>query len=121
MAKHLKIICKRPGTDTGLKLYDNIECRQDATIIVRLGTAHWSLNQYLFRFDHVKDPRCECGEEVVETVKHYLLFCSKFDQQRDKLRRKVGVGDMTMEKLLGKTRNLKHTVQYVKETKRFGF
>ena len=66
-------------------------------------------------------PRCDCGNGAEETVRHYLLHCLQYDRQRAKLRRKVGVGGMQVEKLLGYGEMVKHTMEYVIETRRFDF
>jgi len=43
---------------------------------------------------------CECGDSD-ETVTHYLLWCTKFNREREKLRKEVGISGMKVEKLLG--------------------
>jgi hypothetical protein len=35
----------------------------------------------------------------METVKHFLLVCRKYKRERDRLKKKVGVGGMRVEKL----------------------
>ena len=56
-----------------------------------------------------------------ETVKHFLLICSKYEKERDKLRREVGAQGMRDEKLLGDVKKVKHTLQFIKDTGRFDF
>src|SRR6266496_6520521 len=79
---------------------------------------HCSLNKYLHRFHITDDSTCECGEGE-ETVEHYLLRCEKYDRQRDRLRRKVGIEGMRTEKLLGDLKLIQHTIKYIEETERF--
>jgi len=50
---------------------------------------------------------CECDSEVIETVDHYLINCPKYDRQRHKLIKNVGIGGMWVEKLLGDTSRVK--------------
>jgi hypothetical protein len=64
----------------------------------------------------VKSPYCECGQGK-ETVEHYLLKCRKYKEQRKKLRKEVGPGRMSVEKLLGYPKLIKHTLEYVHATK----
>jgi hypothetical protein len=57
------------------------------------------LNGYLKRFNIKNNATClGCGE-AKEAVRHYLLVCPKYEDQRDKMRKAVGVGGMKMEKL----------------------
>src|SRR5579859_243266 len=74
--------------------------RNDVAQTARLHTGHCSLNQYLYRFGIEESPTCECDSEVNETVDHYLTNCLKYDCQRHKLIKNVGVGGMWVEKLL---------------------
>jgi hypothetical protein len=64
---------------------------------------------------------CECNSEATEMVDHYLINCSKYDRQRHKLIKNVGIGGMWVEKLLGDTSRIKHRLEYIKDTKRFNF
>ena len=63
-------------------------------------------------------PECECGGEK-ETVEHFLLNCELYDEERDALRRKVGVQGMKCSTLLGDNKMVKYTVEYIKKTGRF--
>ncbi len=119
-ARKLRNIHKRPHIATGTKLYQSIKNRKHIAWIARLRTGHCSLNKYLHRFHITDDSTCECGEGE-ETVEHYLLRCEKYDRQRDRLRRKVGIEGMRTEKLLGDLKLIQHTIKYIKETERFNF
>ena len=57
----------------------------------------------------------------IENVEHYLLNCPTYDEQRAKLTKKVGLGGMWIEKLLGYPEFIKHTLKYVEETRRMPF
>jgi hypothetical protein len=85
---------------------------------MRIG--HASLNQYLYRFNIVTEPQCQCGQ-AKETVAHYLLRCSEYDEQREALRKRVGVDGMKVEKLLGDPKKIKAVMEYVEKTERFEF
>jgi hypothetical protein len=88
--------------------------------ISRLRTGHCSLNKYLHRFNIVNEPTCECAEGH-ETVKHYLLECRIYEQERDRLRRRVGWGSMRMENLLGDIECVPETIKFIEETRKFLF
>jgi hypothetical protein len=64
---------------------------------------------------------CECGSGAIENVEHFLLHCPRYDRQRAKLVKNVGVDGMWMEKLLGRPRMIGHTLKYVDETGRLSF
>jgi hypothetical protein len=49
------------------------------------------------------------------------MMCQKYERLRDRLRKKVGIGGMKMEKLLGGHRRVKHTAEFIESTERFEF
>jgi hypothetical protein len=120
-AKLLHKITTKRNVHQSDKIYKSIARRNDVAQIARLRTGHCSLNQYLHRFGIEESPTCECNSEVIETVDHYLINCPKYDRQRHKLIKNVGIGGMWVEKLLGNTSSVKHTLEYIKDTKRFNF
>jgi hypothetical protein len=75
----------------------------------------------LHRSGHVDSPLCDCGNGASETVRHFLLLCRRYDEQRAHLTRRVGVGGMEVEKLLGYREMVGYTIDYVLETGRFDF
>ena len=116
-AKRLWAMSQYPGTTTGPKLYGELQ-RKHVVWITRLRTGHCHLNEYLHHFTIIKTPKCECGAEK-ETVDHYLLNCKLYDEERDEMRRKVGVQGMWSSMLLGNTQLIKKTVDYIEKTDRF--
>ena len=110
-------ISKQPSTHIYNQLGNR---RRHIAWIARLRTGHCSLNQYLERFNIIDDSKCECGQGK-ETVKHFLLTCSKYEKERDKLRREVGAQGMREEKLLGDVKKVKHTIQFIEDVGRFDF
>jgi ribonuclease HI len=112
----LRHITQRPGTKSGTKLYSAISNRAVVAALTRLRTGHCRLNHYLYRFKLADTPFCECGHGK-ETVEHYLLECKLYAEQRKELRKKVGVGRMRIEKLLGQPKLIKHTVEFLASTK----
>jgi hypothetical protein len=84
-------------------------------MLVRLRTGHCGLNRYLYRFKLARTPYCSCGY-ANETVEHYILECRLYHKQRKELRKKIGSGRMTVDKLLGIPRLIKHTMEYIEAT-----
>ena len=111
-----RIISK--GARAGPKLYKHIVGRYTATTIAQLRTGHCRLNKYLHPFKLKSSPYCECGYGQ-ETVEHYLMECPRFVKERKELRVKVRSKGMSIERLLGDTKFIKHTMEYVKATGRF--
>jgi len=120
-AKQLRRITSKRHTQKGIKLYKAINVRHDVAQLARFHTRHCSLNQYLFCFGHADSPYCNCDNQTVETAQHYLLPCPRYEIQCTRLIRKVGIGGMWIEKLLGYPELIEHTLEYVKKTKRFKF
>ena len=58
--------------------------RKEETVISRLRFGHTRLNSNLFKIGKHQTGSCDfCGQE--ETVKHVLLFCTKYSVERRKL------------------------------------
>jgi len=89
--------------------------------IARLRTGQNSLNEYLERFNIIDNATCPgCGNKQ-ETVHHFLMVCPKYERWRDRMRKQVGIGGMKTEKLLGDSRRIKDTVEFIESTGRFDF
>ena len=117
-ARRLRKMSKHPGTTTGPALYGALQKRKHVTWIAQLRTGHCHLNEYLYRFNKIETPECECGAEK-ETVDHFLLRCQLYDEERDMLRRKVGAEGMITSVLLGDKPIINETVEYIEKTGRF--
>src|SRR5438045_7708408 len=98
--------------------YKRLRSRAKVSQLVGLRTGHCRLNSYLHRFKIVDTPRCECGSGAIENVEHYLLLCSKYDRERYKLIRGIGVTGMRVQKLLGHPKLIKYMLEYVEDTER---
>ena len=120
IARHLHRIIKRKHINKGMDVYNSIYERRNIAIIARLRTGHCSLNQHLHLIGKLDSPLCECSD-TPESVDHYLLYCIKYDQQRAKLQRNVGVGGIWTEKLLGIPEIITYTLEYMKATDIFYF
>src|SRR5579859_2960008 len=120
-AKQLRRITTKVQDQESKKLYNSIANRISLAQLARLRTGHCSLNQYLHRFGIEESPLCECGNGAIENVEHYLLHCPRYDRQRSKLRKKVGIGGMRIEKLLSYPEFINSALEFVKETGSFQF
>ena len=73
--------------------------------LARLRSGHVGLAKYLHRFNMQDSPLCNCGE--IETVKHFLLECPRFQHNRSNLiddLRDIGVTvPLSLKLLLGGT------------------
>ena len=116
-AKALRRLTKIRGVRSGLKLFEAQRDRSTVAKITQLRTGHCGLNMYLHRFNISDSPYCECGYGK-ETVEHYLLECRTHKEERKKLRKEAGTGKMKIQVLLGNSKVLKHTMQYITNTKR---
>src|SRR5271155_3419445 len=63
-----------------------------ASILTQLRTNHVPLQAYLYRFKLVNSPICPQCNEHPETVVHYLIYCSKYTNQRNGLKRNLKRG-----------------------------
>ena len=81
---------------------------------------HCRLNSYLHRHKIIEDPKCDCGLGI-ETVKHFLLSCKKYEEPRNELWKKVGWRNMRTGNLLGDPKLVGDTLEFVEKTGRFNF
>ena len=120
-AIRLRQVTKTTNVKPSACIYEKLgNKRKNIATIARLRTGHCSLNGYLHQFNITEDPTCKCGD-AKETVTHFLLVCSLYERERDKLRRKVGIGGMRLERLIGDPRRIEHTIEFIERTGRFNF
>jgi len=103
------------------QIYKNLNKRIYIAWIAWLRTGHNSLNGYLKRFNIIDDAKCPGCGITDETVHRFLMVCPQHERLRDRMRKKVGVGGMKLEKLLGDSRRKKDTVDFIESTERFDF
>src|SRR5437762_8196726 len=89
-SRMLRKITTQYNVYNSAKIYATITKRNDVALLARLRTGHCLVNQYLHPFEIKDSPLCSCESGAIETVNHYLINCSKYDQQRSKLMRRVG-------------------------------
>jgi len=87
-----------PGKHT-LQMYKSLISDQ-AAILIQARTGHCKWNQYLSRTGVVDEARCSCGFDE-ETIRHLLLSCPRWTDERRKLRRTVGDRSGDVPYLLG--------------------
>ncbi|KAJ5288337.1 hypothetical protein N7508_011112 [Penicillium antarcticum] len=87
-----------PGPHTKM-LYDSLD-REKASILAQLRTGHARLNGYLHRIGKTDSDLCECGVER-ETVPHFLLRCTRWNEQRRALIEAVGPNLGSLSQMLG--------------------
>ena len=88
--------------------------------LTQLRTGHCGLKAYLHRFKIEDCTTYDCGEGD-ETVQHYLLYCKTYIKERKKLHIGVGFGKMKMHILLNGRKEIRHTLAFIKETRRFKY
>jgi hypothetical protein len=79
-----------PGKHTKV-LYDGLK-RREADTLSQLRTGMARINSYLSRIGAVESDLCDCGR-ATETMEHFLFRCSKWDAQREGMRR-IGQSEM---------------------------
>jgi hypothetical protein len=87
-----------PGKHT-LQLYGSLTSDQ-ASILIQARTGHCRLNQYLSRAGLRDDAKCGCGDDD-ETIKHVLLLCPRWAEERGELRAAAGDRSGDISYLLG--------------------
>ncbi|KNZ77658.1 hypothetical protein J132_04552 [Termitomyces sp. J132] len=57
--------------------------RKESTLLTQLRTGHIALNSHLFCIRRSETPVCpRCGNLVVESVRHLLLACPHYQNER---------------------------------------
>lgn len=60
---------------------------QIGRILSEIRTGYSRLNKYRNQIGQSLTPYCECGEE--ETSEHFLLYCPRYQQEREDMRRQM--------------------------------
>ncbi|KAF8065221.1 hypothetical protein FPV67DRAFT_1418969, partial [Lyophyllum atratum] len=103
-----------------LRLVEFLDRRRSA-FIAQLRTGHSPLNQHLFRIHRSETPSCpHCQGLTVETVRHYLIVCPHYQNERHRhLRQKLQRKAESLSFLLTSPDALKHVIRFIHATKRF--
>ena len=91
----------RPQVD--YKIKHKFDKRKGESVVAQLRTGYARLNEYLNKSNIAESDMCQCGE--IESVKHYLIECEMYENEREQLRRKMfeicGIAHLDMNLLLG--------------------
>ena len=71
----------------GLSQYHKFESTKGEITVIQLRTGYARLNEYLHKINIVDSNKCQCGQ--IESISHYLLECSLYENERENLRRKL--------------------------------
>ena len=101
------------------KAKDVHKIRKHEVILLRLKTGHCCLNGHLARINCHQDGMCDTCNRP-ETVKHFLMKCSKYTNQRVALMRSLQTEniDFTLENLLNIPVTAQAVIKYVVNTHR---
>ena len=80
------------------KLYDRLS-RDQAALLVQVRSGYCRLNSYLHKIAKAESSDCECG--TTESVHHFILECTKWEEQRQQLKTVVGTRARDLAFLLG--------------------
>ena len=98
--------------------------RHQASTVVQVRCGHFPLNSFLFRIKKSDTDKCKAcphapGEEApAETIKHFLFECRAYAEQRKRLEKVVGQGNLTAQGVMKDVKCMKALVTYIKNTKR---
>ena len=102
-----------------LRLISDLD-RCQASILFQLRTGHIGLNHHLFCIRKAESPACPlCQGITVETVKHFLLECPRYRQQRHILQRKLCRNAGSLSYLLNSPVAVRPLLNFVRSTGRF--
>ncbi len=82
-----------------LTLYNNLTSTE-AHVLAQMRTGHSRLKSFLARRVLEEDDQCECGEDV-ETLRHFLLHCKRYDSQRRRMAVELGRNYGNISHMLG--------------------
>ena len=71
----------------GLNLDHKYQSTKGEISIIQLRTGYVRLNEYLQKTNIVESNKCQCSH--IESISHYLLECPIYENQREKLMRKL--------------------------------
>ena len=92
--------------------------RCDTSILTQLRSGHVTLQLLLRKIKAEESALCpHCS--APESVSHFLLYCSKYTDQRQSLHFKTGIAASSMPWLLNDAKVVPHTLRYIADTKRF--
>jgi hypothetical protein len=109
-----------PHSQKFLKYISNPDIsRVNASHIFQLRVGHAPLNQYLYKFKRVNNPRCPACGHTNETVEHFLLYCPNYTHKRWPIINQNRGSVPKLVKILTSTKMLIPLANYLDATGRF--
>ncbi|PPR00222.1 hypothetical protein CVT24_004961 [Panaeolus cyanescens] len=94
--------------------------RYKASVLVKIRTKHFPLNDYLHKRKIVQTNTCEqCETGARESLRHYILDCTKYLEQRNRMWTKAGRRYENIQDLLASPETATALVEYVDDSGRF--
>ncbi|QRV84548.1 Reverse transcriptase from transposon X-element protein [Ceratobasidium sp. AG-Ba] len=90
--------------------------RRHASLLIQLRTGHVPLNAYLHRFGHVESASCPACNQRAETVEHFLMHCSAYEQERRRRNAAFPASANSLTTLLSSKEAVRHLLTYIRET-----
>jgi ribonuclease HI len=97
--------------------------RAQTSLLVQIRTGHIPLNKYLFQIKRADTDKCTAcqqitGQQVTETVKHFLFKCPAYRQQRHTLDMKLGQNSRDLRTIFLNADHTKALICFVAQTGR---
>ncbi|KIK31553.1 hypothetical protein CY34DRAFT_103138 [Suillus luteus UH-Slu-Lm8-n1] len=92
--------------------------RRHCSLLFQLHTGHAPLNKHLHHISKSPTAQCLQCNKHEETVKHFLLVCPSYAQQRAALRQEAGTGMSQLHQLLNNEDFIKPLFRYIARTRR---
>lgn len=92
--------------------------RSQMSVITQLRTGHAPLNAHLARISKADSAACPRCAYRSETVRHFVLDCPEYHEERWALRTRMGRGGDRLSKLLYTKSGMKNLLRFVAQTGR---
>jgi len=93
--------------------------RKHASILIQLRTGHVPLQRYLYMIGKTESALCPACGGHEETVRHFLLVCPTYDENRHRLGRTIDVSGVRMDVLLNDPKAFPALFRFIHDSKRF--
>jgi hypothetical protein len=90
--------------------------RSQATLLIQMRLKHTQLNAHLHRMNLPDSPDCDFCTGIEENLIHFIIYCKKYERERETLRRRVGNHNIEIRYLLKDGRE--ELMKYIAATKR---
>lgn len=104
-------------SDTYIKIIKGME-RRHVSILTQLRTGHAPLNRFLHKIGKSETETCPFCEKAPETVKHFLIDCAEWKEQRKPLEYIDSRKSKETRHLLGNEKFIKEVLKFVDRTGR---